>query len=145
MKKVFHNEDVFTSAESVGLRDWGTEDLLYCCDGSFTFKLLKLNRGCAGGLQYHRKKDEVTYIISGELLVKYDLNDGSGLREKVLKGGDWIRFPTLMVHQEIAITDVVRVEVSTPYFNDRVRVEEEYGLGAPRGLPTTSNDEIIFK
>ena len=43
----------------------------------------------------------------------------------------------------IALTDVVRVEVSAPYYNDRVRVEHEYGLTDSSGLPSTTRDEVI--
>jgi mannose-6-phosphate isomerase-like protein (cupin superfamily) len=88
-------------------------------------------------------KDEVTYIVSGTMIVRYDLEDGKGLREKTLEAGQWIRFPTGMVHQEEAVTDVVRLEASSPFLNDRVRVEEKYGLPFDGGLPTTSIDEII--
>ena len=144
-KQKFKPEDVFTESKSVGPRNWGEELLLYNSPGSYSFKLLKLNAGSKGGLQYHRKKDEITYIVSGKMLVKYDLNDGKGLQEVEVGAGDWIRFPTGMVHQEIALTDVIRVEASTPHFNDRVRVETEYGLDEEEGLPTTAEHEIIFR
>lgn len=145
MDRVFKREELFTRPESAGERIWGTEDLIYTCPGFYTFKILKINKGHKGGLQYHRKKDEVTYIVSGKLKVIFDLKDGSGLQESILNEGEWIRFPTGMVHQEEAITDVVRIEASSPYMNDRVRVEKEYGMGEPIGLPTTNIEEIEKK
>ena len=138
----FSENEVFPEAESVGERDWGEELSIHICPGRYTFKLLKVKAGCKGGLQYHRLKDEVTYIVSGDLLVRYDLGDGAGLREKVLTGGDWIRFPTGMVHQEEALTDVLRIEASSPFMNDRVRVEPYYGQDIEGGLPTTELAEI---
>lgn len=141
--KIFKEEDVFLQPKSVGDREWGTEELLYNCDGFYSFKLLTIKKGMKGGLQYHHFKDECTFIVSGELEVCYDLNDGEGLRTVVLRAGQSIRFPTGMVHQEHALTDVVRVEVSTPYYNDRVRVESSYGMGDPVGLQTTKVSEVI--
>ena len=59
--------------------------------------------------------------------------------------GDWFHFPNGCIHQEIAITDVVRIEVSTPHFNDRVRVEEMFGITDITGLQTTSESDIEIR
>jgi len=37
----------------------------------------------------------------------------------------------------------VLIEASTPHFNDRVRVEEKYGVESNGGLPSTTLQEII--
>lgn len=139
----YRKEDVFVEGESLGERVWGEEILIYNSSQRYSFKVLHIKQGCKGGLQYHRKKDECTYMVSGEMIVRYDLGDGNGLQEVTIGPGDWIRFPPGMVHQEEAITDVVRIEASTPFFNDRVRVEELYGLEKGEGLPTTSESEIL--
>ncbi|TGL99193.1 cupin domain-containing protein [Leptospira jelokensis] len=134
----------FPKSESVGEREWGEEILLILASGKYTLKQLNVKAGKKGGLQYHRLKDESSYIISGKLLLRYD--DGTGkLVEKIVGPGEWFRFPPGCVHQEEALTDVVRIEVSTPHFNDRVRVEEKYGISEFSGLPTTSEDEIQLK
>jgi mannose-6-phosphate isomerase-like protein (cupin superfamily) len=107
-------------------------------------KKLSVKAGKKGGLQYHRLKDEASYIISGEMILRYD--DGTGkLVEKKVGPGDWFHFPPGCVHQEEAITDVERIEVSTPHFNDRVRVEEDYGIFDKSGLPTTMINEIELR
>jgi hypothetical protein len=41
------------------------------------------------------------------------------------------------VHQVEAVTNCIFFEASTPHLDDRVRVEEKYGLPADGGLPTT--------
>ena len=135
-------EDVFLRETAVGERDWGEELMLHVCSGSYTFKLLKINKGSKGGLQYHRLKDECAFVVSGDLLVRYDLNDGQGLQERILSAGAAVRFPPGLVHQEEALTDVTLIEASTPHLNDRVRVESSYGLPESSGLPTTREDEI---
>ena len=134
----------FPKSSSVGQRDWGEEILLVLSEGNFTLKKLLIKEGFSGGLQYHRKKDEAAYIISGELLVTFE-NEKGKLIKKILKSGNWLHFPKGSVHQETAITDVELIEVSTPFFNDRVRVEDDFGLNpdAFNGLPTTHESEII--
>ena len=136
----------FPKAKSVGERDWGEEILLVISEGKFTMKKLKIKQGFSGGLQYHRKKDEAAYIISGKLLVTYENGAGS-LIKKELNEGSWLHFPNGSIHQETALTDVELIEVSTPHFNDRVRVEEEFGLDPKQfnGLPSTEENEIITK
>ena len=136
----------FPKSSSVGERDWGKEILLVHSEGNFTMKKLLIKKGFSGGLQYHRKKDEAAYIISGILLVTYE-NEAGELVKKELKEGNWLHFPKGSIHQETAISDVEIIEVSTPHFNDRVRVEEEFGLNPNdfQGLPTTKENEIITK
>jgi len=134
----------FPKSVSVGPREWGEETLLVISSGKYTMKKLSIKAGKKGGLQYHRLKDEASYIISGHMILRYD--DGAGnLVEKKVGPGDWFHFPALCVHQEEAITDVERIEVSTPHFNDRVRVESKYGIDDVVGLKTTNINEIIFK
>ena len=133
---------LFPKSVSVGPRDWGEENLLVLSSGNYTMKKLSLKAGKKGGLQYHRLKDEASYIISGDMILRYD--DGSGnLLEKKVGAGDWFHFPAGCIHQEEAITDVEIIEVSTPHINDRVRVESKYGLTSEEGLPTTKRSEII--
>ena len=63
--------------------------------------------------------------------------------EKEVGPGDTFLFPQNSVHQEEAIEDTVIIEASTPFLNDRVRVEEDYGQEISGGLPTTSEKDII--
>ncbi len=135
---------IFPIAQSVGDRPWGSEDLLALVSKQFSVKRLKIKAGNKGGLQYHRFKDEVAIMISGQMLIRYDLGD-KVLREKIVNAGDVVHFPPGLVHQEEAITDCEIIEASSPHFNDRVRVEESYGLGKPTGLPTTLEQEVELK
>jgi mannose-6-phosphate isomerase-like protein (cupin superfamily) len=144
VNRQFDDKDVFPQKSSVGDRPWGTEELLALVPGKFTVKLLTLRAGSKGGLQFHRLKDEVAVLISGELLIRYDLGD-SVLRERNVMPGEAVHFLPGLVHQEEAILDCVILEASTPHFNDRVRVELAYGLGAPVGLPTTDIEDIDFQ
>ena len=138
-------EDIlFPKKKSMGERDWGSEELLVLISKVLSLKLIKYKKGSKGGLQYHHKKNEWGYIVSGQMLVRYDKGDGK-LTEKILNKGDWFHFPPKTIHQEEAITDLEIIEASTPHFNDRVRVEEDYGLTSNGGLPSTTEDEVKLR
>jgi len=134
----------FPNAESVGPREWGEETLLVLASGKYSMKKLYIKAGKYGGLQYHREKDEASFIISGKMILRYENEEGN-LVDKEVGPGDWFHFPNGCVHQEIAITDVVRIEVSTPHFNDRVRVESLFGISDNSGLQTTDASEIKIR
>lgn len=135
---------IFPKIISVGKRDWGKEDLLVLIPKKISLKLLELKKGKKGGLQYHHKKDECGFIISGKLLIRYDNGKGK-LVKKILKKGQAFHFPPGAVHQEEALTNVKIIEASTPYFNDRVRVEKKYNLKPEKGLPSTKKKDVILK
>ena len=67
------------------------------------------------------------------------------MKEKILKPGTSFHFPPGAVHQEEALTDCIIIEASSPHFNDRVRVEEKYGMSSKDGLPSTLENEVEFK
>jgi len=135
---------IFPKQEFVGGRDWGEEKLVALIPGVLSLKILTINKGKKGGLQYHHKKNECGYIFSGEMLIRFDKGDGV-LNEKILRAGDSFHFPPKSVHQEEALSDCVIVEASTPFFNDRVRVEGIYGLPTKGGLPSVKESEVIFR
>lgn len=135
-------EVVFPKAEDLGPRAWGSETLLALVSQKYSVKRLEIRAGHKGGLQFHRLKDEVAVVISGQMIVRYD--DGSGsIQERIVGPGDVVHFPPGLVHQEEAITDCVLIEASTPHFNDRVRVEEKYGFDSNGGLASTELPDII--
>ena len=141
--KFFSENEIFPAPESVGERPWGTEDLLAIVSKQFSVKRLRLNKGSKGGLQYHRLKDEVAILISGEMLIRYDTGDGI-LKERIIRPGQTVHFPAGLVHQEEALADCEIIEASTPHFNDRVRVEKLYNLKEEKGLPSTKKKEVRF-
>ena len=144
----------FPKPKDLGKRLWGSEKLIALIPKKISLKILKIKKGSFGGLQYHRKKNECGYLISGRLLVKYDNGNGklkydqkweAFEKTKIIKSGQSFHFPPYAVHQEKALTNCVIIEASTPHFNDRVRVEKKYGLKLSKGLPTTKIREIKFK
>lgn len=136
-------QPIFPAPKDLGPRPWGKEELLLNANGKFMLKKLTIKKGSKGGFQFHRIKDEGGFLLSGRLILRFD--DGSGgVTEKIINPGECFHFPPGVPHQEEALDDCVIIEGSTVVFNDRVRVEKEYGLGEPDGLPTTEINEITF-
>ena len=119
----------------VGKRDWGREILIAHTE-QYIGKILLMKAGTAGGLQYHRTKIETFFLDEGQAFVDYDAGDGT-LTTMSMSPGMIVHVPAGAPHRVRAITDCKFFEVSTPVFNDRVRVEQEYGEPEIGGLPTT--------
>ena len=134
--------DVFPKPSDLGPRDWGREVVLGVVSGAFSLKRLEMRAGTRGGLQFHRCKHEVAVLISGTMIVRHVAPSGE-LTEREVSAGEVVHFAPGVVHQEIAVTDCVLIEASTPHFNDRVRVESEFGEADGKGLPTTVEDQIV--
>ena len=116
-------------------RDWGTETIV-AETPTYLGKVLRMTAGTAGGLQYHVEKDETFHLVSGRAIVRSD--DGHGQLAVVLMlPGQSYHIPPGAAHQVEALDDCVLFEASTPHYDDRVRVEERYGLVAEGGLRTT--------
>jgi len=129
--------------QDMGERTWGTE-LLVIDTPQYIGKVMHMRAGCAGGLQKHVEKDEASFLVSGDAWVYTDTGDGT-LRRFKWTAGSAIHIPPGSVHKVEAITDCVIFEASTPHFNDRIRLEEQYGRTDTSGLPTTRNHRVIVQ
>jgi mannose-6-phosphate isomerase-like protein (cupin superfamily) len=118
----------------VGKRDWGREILIAHTD-AYIGKILLMKAGTAGGLQYHKTKIETFFLDEGQAFVDYDAN--GTLTTISMSPGMIVHVPAGAPHRVRAVSDCKFFEVSTPVFNDRVRVEAEYGEPEGGGLPTT--------
>jgi mannose-6-phosphate isomerase-like protein (cupin superfamily) len=88
-------------------------------------KVLHINAGHALSVQYHNRKDETVYLLSGEM--KYWVKLGDELEDVPLKEGDAFRITPGTVHYMEAITDCDILEASTPELDDVVRLKDRYG------------------
>ncbi len=122
---------------------WGEEELIAAVPGA-TMKILRYEAGKGGGLQFHMKKTEAFYLLSGLARVRYDYGDGT-LTEMILRPGEAACvIPVGTPHQFLAMQDCLVIEISTPGVNDRVNVAERYHVEAmPWDLPTTYSEEEI--
>lgn len=106
-------------------KPWGYE-LIWAETELYVGKLLHVRAGEALSLQYHEKKDETIYVLSGEvrLLAGSDLDD---LEEFTMTQGQRFRTRPGTIHRMIAVEDSDLLEASTPHLDDVVRLDDRYG------------------
>lgn len=105
---------------NLGPKDWGTERLV-AHTAYYTGKVLYMNKGASGPLQYHEHKDETFYLFSGEAIVEFGNGDG-GYEKRRMYAGESYHVPPGAVHRVEAVIDCVFFEASLPVFDDRVAV-----------------------
>jgi mannose-6-phosphate isomerase-like protein (cupin superfamily) len=105
-------------------KPWGHE-IIWAHTDRYVGKVLHINAGHALSVQYHERKDETVYLLSGELIYWVKL-DGE-LRDVKLKVGDAFRITPGTVHYMEAVTDCDVLEASTPDLDDVVRLSDRYG------------------
>lgn len=95
-----------------GFEKWIVNNEEYCG------KLLYFVKGKRCSWHYHVLKDEVFYLQSGEMIVKYsDDDDIEGAEELILKPGDNFHIYRGLRHQMIALQDSELFEFSTQHFD----------------------------
>jgi quercetin dioxygenase-like cupin family protein len=98
-------------------KGWGFEKWIVNCD-RYCGKLLYFVKGKRCSWHYHRIKDEVFYVQSGKLLVKFSENDDiSRAKEIVLNAGDNFHVYPSLRHQMIALEETELFEFSTQHFD----------------------------
>jgi mannose-6-phosphate isomerase len=106
-------------------KPWGHE-LWYALTDRYAGKILHVEAGHRLSLQYHDRKDESNYLLSGRLkLVKGTTTDD--LTEiEIGPGYTWRNEPG-EIHTIEAIETADVLEVSTPELDDVVRLSDSYG------------------
>lgn len=108
-------------------KPWGSETW-HVLSADFCVKTIKLLKGCKTSYQWHREKEEINFIESGEAEVW--LEDATGVIQKyVVRPGDSFFVPATRKHRVIALTDLEMFEVSNEFVNDVVRIADEFGRG----------------
>ena len=117
-----------SDAVSTGRRvpkPWGYE-IIWAETERYVGKLLHIERGHALSLQYHQRKDETIYVLSGLLELEFAGPD-EPLRTVRLHPGETFRVRPLLRHRMSAIETCEVIEASTPELDDVVRLEDRYG------------------
>ena len=103
-------------------KGWGYESWLvnkteYCG------KILFFKKGKKCSWHYHKIKDEVFYLLSGKVLVRYGDGHVSHSKEEILEPGDCFDVAPGLRHQIEALQDSTLLEVSTTHSEeDSIRV-----------------------
>lgn len=104
-------------------KPWGREEWLELND-KYCYKRLYINAGYKTSYQYHIKKYETNYIISGTAEIWLE-NDNGVVEKKVMNTGDYFNVSPPKKHRVIALTDLILQEVSTPEVDDVIRIEDD--------------------
>jgi mannose-6-phosphate isomerase len=107
------------------LKPWGYE-VWYALTERYAGKVLHVERGHRLSLQFHERKDESCYLLSGRLLLIQGPS-AQQLDERVLETGAVWRNQPGDVHTIEALEDSDVLEVSTPDLDDVVRLTDNYG------------------
>ena len=110
-------------------KPWGREQIFAAADGKYVGKIIHVTAGHSLSLQYHERKDETQFVLSGEAEIQYGPVGGE-LTTGRFGPGDVIHLPPRTVHRVTAISDLVFAESSTAepgWREDVVRLEDAYG------------------
>jgi mannose-6-phosphate isomerase len=106
-------------------KPWGYE-IWWAHTDLYAGKILHVDAGHRLSLQFHHKKDESCYLLSGKLLLVQG-DSADSLSETVISEGHaWRNIPG-SVHTIEALEDADVLEVSTPQLDDVVRLVDNYG------------------
>ena len=105
-------------------KPWGHE-IIWARADRYVGKILHIEPGHVLSLQYHNKKDESIYVLSGEIILR--LQQGETLIERRVRAGEAFHIPPKLIHQFEAVTVTDLLEASTPELDDVVRLKDRYG------------------
>lgn len=120
-------------------KPWGYEELLEHNE-KYVMKKLFMKKGKRCSLQYHKKKKETVFVVSGKLELELHLEDMEGLnntKSAILFPGDFLTIRPFQTHRMMGLEDSVYLEASTPELDDVVRLQDDYGR---KDVESTSND-----
>ena len=105
-------------------KPWGYE-LLIEKNKKYMFKKLFMKKGHRCSLQFHKKKIETIFIVSGNLKIFYGKSTNK-LKNKIFKPGKTITINPKIIHRMQAVSDCIYLEASTPEITDVVRLSDDY-------------------
>ena len=105
-------------------KPWGYE-LIWAKGDRYVGKILHIEPGHLLSLQYHNKKDESIYVLSGEIILR--IQQGDTLIERRVSQGEAFHIPPKQIHQFEAVIVTDLLEASTPELDDVVRLKDRYG------------------
>lgn len=105
-------------------KPWGKEEVIHI-DGKYMMKRLTMHQGHRCSLQFHEKKTETVYLLSGSLKV-YLGDRQDSLQEILLNPHESITITPNQIHRMEAVEDSIYLEASTPEMEDVVRLKDDY-------------------
>jgi len=107
-------------------KPWGHE-LIWARTDRYVGKILHIEPGHVLSLQYHNRKDESIYVLTGEIILRLQAGQGDALSERRLRAGAAFHIQPRLIHQFEAVQASDLLEASTPEIDDVVRLKDRYG------------------
>src|ERR1700686_2176363 len=111
-------------------KPWGHETI-WAQTEQYVGKILHINAGHELSVQYHNRKDETIYLLSGDIVYRVQREGDDILDDVKLKIGESYRVTLGTIHQMIARTDCDVREESPPDIDEIVRLSDKYGREGP--------------
>ncbi len=114
-------------------KPWGRE-IWFADQPAYAGKLLEVRKGCRLSLQYHERKTETLYLLSGRMRLTFRATAPGVTPTAAVTPADqfeWlpgqsVHIPTRTVHRFEALEDSVLIESSTPDLTDIVRLQDDF-------------------
>jgi mannose-6-phosphate isomerase-like protein (cupin superfamily) len=106
------------------IKPWGYE-LLLEKNKNYMLKKLFMKKGHRCSLQFHNKKTETLYILSGKLNI-YTGSSAKKLKSKIFLPNEILTLKPKIIHRMKALSDCTYLETSTPQLLDVVRISDDY-------------------
>ena len=101
-------------------KGWGFEKWIVNCE-KYCGKLLYFVKNKKCSWHYHKIKDEVFYVQSGKIKVRFSKYDNINTAEEIILGpGDNFHVYTGLRHQMEALEDTELFEFSTQHFDEDI-------------------------
>jgi quercetin dioxygenase-like cupin family protein len=120
------------------VKPWGRE-IWFADQAAYAGKILEVKKGCRLSLQYHERKTETLYLLSGRVRLTYrvaaPVETPTAAEVTSADQFEWLpgaalHIPARTVHRFEALEDSVLLEVSTPDLTDVVRLQDDYARPA---------------
>jgi mannose-6-phosphate isomerase len=105
-------------------KPWGHE-IIFAHTKTYAGKILFLRAGERLSLQYHERKEETIFLLSGRL--ELQIESGGRLETRILEAGEGAHIAPGVRHRMSGVTDCQIAEASTAELSDVVRLEDAYG------------------
>ena len=107
------------------IKPWGYEELI-SHNKNYVLKKLMMKKGHRCSLQYHQKKHETIYVLTGSLKILIGKKKNN-LKKKILNKGQSIIIKPFTIHRMEGLSKTIYLEASTSHLKDVVRLSDDYG------------------
>ena len=116
------------------IKPWGYEIWINGADHhGYSLKKIKINKGTKTSLQYHQYKQETNVIYEGAALLHYKSNElihnqavvNQDISVELIEAVTAVDVVPEVLHRIEALSDVLLYEISTPFLDDVIRVQDD--------------------